>query len=499
MSRRQVIIERGILAAIVLAYVTMGVLYAVLTPRWQAPDEPAHYNYIRHLAETKQFPILQMGDYDQEYLREITNLKFDSRLSVDLIQYESHQPPLYYVLSTPFFILFGGALLPLRLLSVGFGTGLLFVAYATVKQIFPDRGWLALGTTAFIAFVPQHLAMTASVNNDTLAELILALVLFGLIRWLQSEEPASAGQLVGIGAIIGLALLTKVGVYITVPLALIAVWLKFFGPTGRGTPSSETRRTRARHAWVSAMLLLLPALILCAPWLIRNAVAYGNLDILGLKRHEQVVAGQPLSSDMLAAQGGLGFASTFATTTFRSFWAMFGWMAVPIDTRIYLALRLLTILVLLGLFMRLVDSWGAWKSVSPSVLLLGCSGLMTLATFLGYNLTFYQAQGRYLFPALIPLGLAWSVGLDESLHRGNARTIGIVLVLAAGLGAYRWLAQVCDSQWQMAVNGAGAAFMIARWLLPDELRPLFFAAPYPLLAALCAISPFWFIVPYLSP
>ena len=55
---------------------------------------------------------------------------------------------------------------------------------------------------------------------------------------------------------------------------------------------------------------------------------------------------------------------------FRSFWAMFGWMAVPIDTRIYLALRLLTIVVLLGLFMRVVDSWGTGERPSPALLLL---------------------------------------------------------------------------------------------------------------------------------
>ena len=52
-----------LLLAILLVYVFVGTLYAVYTPAWQAPDEPAHFNYIRHLAEQHRFPILKAGDY----------------------------------------------------------------------------------------------------------------------------------------------------------------------------------------------------------------------------------------------------------------------------------------------------------------------------------------------------------------------------------------------------------------------------------------------------
>ncbi len=41
----------------------LGALFAVQTPAWQAPDEPAHYNYVRYLAENGAFPVLHMGDY----------------------------------------------------------------------------------------------------------------------------------------------------------------------------------------------------------------------------------------------------------------------------------------------------------------------------------------------------------------------------------------------------------------------------------------------------
>ncbi|NIV32419.1 MAG: hypothetical protein GWN58_24155, partial [Anaerolineae bacterium] len=80
---------------------------------------------------------------------------------------------LYYLLATPIYLLFDGAVLPLRLLSVLLGAGLLVVAFGAVRTVFPTRPELPLMAAAFIAFIPQHVAMTAGVNNDALAELIV--------------------------------------------------------------------------------------------------------------------------------------------------------------------------------------------------------------------------------------------------------------------------------------------------------------------------------------
>ena len=61
------------LALIVIAYLAIASLYAVRVPAWQAPDEPAHYNYVHELASTGQLPVLRMGDYDQAYLEQLTS------------------------------------------------------------------------------------------------------------------------------------------------------------------------------------------------------------------------------------------------------------------------------------------------------------------------------------------------------------------------------------------------------------------------------------------
>jgi 4-amino-4-deoxy-L-arabinose transferase-like glycosyltransferase len=489
--RKASLTERGVLCAVVAAYVALGVLYATLTPAWQVPDEPAHYAYVRYLVEHRQLPVLRVGDYDQAYLEEIKGQQFAPEYSVDAIRYEFHQPPLYYVLLAPIFALSGGALVPMRLFTVALGAGLVVVAYLVGKSLYPDLAWPALGTAAFVAFVPQHIAMTAGVENDALAELLLGIVLLRLIRWLRSNEPTPLQQHVKTGVLIGLGLLTKTTAYITVPLAVVATALQFW----RASPSG-TRRIDVRPALGVAVALLLPALALGLPWFVRNAVTYGGLDIAGLANHDVVVAGQPRTSDLLAESGWANLSSAFVRTTFRSFWAMFGWMAVPIDWRIYMALRMLALVGAVGFVFRAADArhWPA----KPLVLLL-CSGLMTLGTYLWYNLGFYQAQGRYLFPALIPIALAWTLGLRESMSAGNVLWIGATLALVTAYDAIQVFLRGHGEKWNILIHGLGAAFYGTRWVLKERLDAWLFAAPYVLLAALSAVSPFWFIIPYLTP
>ncbi|MEZ4518983.1 MAG: glycosyltransferase family 39 protein [Chloroflexota bacterium] len=165
---------------VVLGYLVTGTLFAVYTPDWQAPDEPAHYNYVRQLAGGA-LPLMEPGDYDQAYIEAIVGSRFDPALSVDRLTYEDWQPPLYYALQTPVYQLSGGSPLALRLFSVLLGAGVVVLTYFIGRALFPDREWLGLGAAVFVAFLPQHLAVLSSVNNDSLAELIIAALLLLMV------------------------------------------------------------------------------------------------------------------------------------------------------------------------------------------------------------------------------------------------------------------------------------------------------------------------------
>jgi hypothetical protein len=86
------------LVFILIAYLALGTAYALQTPAWQAPDEPAHYNYIQFIAEKHALPILRKGEYDQAYLEEFTRTPQTSRRCRSSRCVRNYAP-LYYLLA----------------------------------------------------------------------------------------------------------------------------------------------------------------------------------------------------------------------------------------------------------------------------------------------------------------------------------------------------------------------------------------------------------------
>ena len=424
---------------IVVTYLFVGTLYAVETPDWQVPDEPAHYNYIRQLAHG-HLPILESGDYDQDYLGRLTNERFPSELPIASVEYEDWQPPLYYLLATPIYLVFDGALTPLRLFSVFLGAGVVLLAYAVAAAVFPDRPLIALGTAAFVAFLPQHVAMMAGVNNDSLTELLIGLALLMALRWVGSDEgPSQRGKskdrcLVALGVVVGLGLVTKASF---APVALVvgaAVW--------RGGERDQRELVRR------LALVFVPALLIAAPWWLRNVVTYGGLDLYGTINHDAVVVGQPRTGWWIDTYGLRAWLERWVTFTFQSFWGQFGWMGVLMPTWLYRALALWSGALVAGFLL--------WRRSAARNLLLGVLGLTVLLVLLMYgyyNVTFVQHQGRYLFPALIPIALGVALATDALLH-------------------------------------------LLR--LPERLRPLTFPAPYLAMAALDLYALWRWLVPALT-
>ncbi|MFQ5594368.1 MAG: hypothetical protein ACE5HA_09485 [Anaerolineae bacterium] len=420
-----------LLTLIIAIYVALGIAYAVYTPAWQVPDEPAHYNYIADLVHTGQLPVLEPGDYPAEYLEEIKAKRFPPSMSVDNIDYEAWQPPLYYLLAVPLFLATAGLpmatqVIALRLLSVAAGAVLLVVAYRVVQVVFGNDTWLALTTTTLVAFIPMHLAISAGINNDTLAELIIAGILLVSLLRLQGRLSRERYVISG-GILYGLGLLTKGTVYPSAAILLAAEvghwWLE--------------GRSRSRPRVVSLFFLFSVSLALSAWWFVRNAVIYGGLDLFGRQRHSAVVAGQWRTVDWIAVYGWGAFWDRAWNFTFKSFWGVFGWMGVFMDQRIYTGLLIATLLGVAGCLLFLIRSLRDPDRLSrrqwASLGLLALSIILTFGAYVWYNLTFVQHQGRYLFPALVPIALFAALGFRELVPRAVQPTaLGL---LVAGLVA----------------------------------------------------------------
>jgi 4-amino-4-deoxy-L-arabinose transferase-like glycosyltransferase len=405
-----------VLALIVLGFVAIGVLYALNTPPWQAPDEPAHYNYVAQVAKSGCCPVLAPGDWDQAALGDLVSAGFPPGADVSRLQYEDHQPPLFYVIGSLAFTLSGGSLLVLRLLSLAFGAGAVIASYVAVARVFPRLPQLALGAAAFVAFLPQFIAISASANNDSLAVLVVsmlavvAMTYLGNPTWLdpqgavQPYDESSRPHAAALGGFTGVAFLTKLTIYLPAAvIAGLAILLRW--RIEKRSPGWLAQQI----GWSAGM-----ALAFGLPWWVRDVTVYGWPDIVGLGRHDAVVVGQPRTAELLSRVGTAEYVREYASTVYHSTLGQFGWMGVPMPPPFYLGIGLFLIFALAGLIV-LAARRRAGPGLCPPqrAALWILAGLMaaTLFGLVDYNLTFVQFQGRYLFPMLIPLALGVAAGL----------------------------------------------------------------------------------------
>jgi 4-amino-4-deoxy-L-arabinose transferase-like glycosyltransferase len=447
-------------------YLVLGASYAARTPAWQSPDEPAHVQVIRQLQANGCCPIIAAGDWDQALLSQLTGARFAPELldALPTIQYEDHQPPLYYLLALPVYTASDGSLLAVRLLSLLIGAGVVTAAYAAARALFPARGWLAVSAAAFTAFIPQHLAMLAAANNDALAELVVALGLLLVIyylrgagerlyalawaaialalagvfvlaalpagdaaplitgaaaaagaaawvlwRWQGEAPPVWIG--LALGAAAGLAFLTKMNAAFIAGVIALAVVLRWW------TAPALTPRQKVTGFLRDGLLAAVVALALGGLWWARNVSVYGFPDLFGLRAHDAVVVGQLRTADWFAQLGPAEGVRHLLQTTFNSAWGQFGWMALPLPDWAYALIWLFLGVIMVGWIIRLarreqppLGAPARWRGLAAVT--LAAAVALVLLQFAYYNTVFYQAQGRYLFPALLPVALAAAMGLE---------------------------------------------------------------------------------------
>jgi hypothetical protein len=234
------------------------------------------------------------------------------------------------------------------------------------------------------------------------------------------------------GLIVGLAVLTK----LVAGVSALLVVLGFLGSALLAADRPAALRRLPRRL-VRAGLV---ALLVSGWWVVRNVLVYDWRDPFGLRRHAQVVVGQPLTSGL-----NLTLIRQMSLTLFHSFWGQFGWMGIPFADRTYDVIATGSVVVAVGI----VAFW--WQVIRgardgrPSEVAMVAPQRWALALLLAevllvalgvvfYNLEYLQPQGRYLFPTLPAVGILAAAGLAE-LFRD--RYVGLALV-AFGL-ALGWL------------------------------------------------------------
>ncbi|GMV37727.1 MAG: hypothetical protein AMXMBFR61_22350 [Fimbriimonadales bacterium] len=359
----------------------VGTRVAEVIPDIGAPDERAHVNYIRHLLRERSFPVFRVGDGEG---------------------YENHQPPLYYLSLVAVGALAGddtkaeGFLLRLATSVIALAT--VWLCYFTMRRLVASDV-LAIAATACAVLLPSYVALSASVSNDPLLILLSCAVLLLCVQGGQERWTYRKG--LGCGVLCGLALLTKTSGVVLVAFAVLAVLLT--------TPGEGVGKRLGL-----AVIVGLVASVIAAPWLARNASLYG--DPLGMKIFEEGFAGSPRAETFIAAFGGGAYLVQWVGWwTLRSLFGVFGYAMLLLPGWIYVVGAIVLLVCAGGMVRaRLRDGDAA---VRRGWALCGLLFALVFLAFLRFNMTYFQAQARYLLPALsslaLFLGVGWSAWLPE--------------------------------------------------------------------------------------
>lgn len=372
-----------------------------------APDERQHANYVQSLLDGRGFPVFQPNSPDAGE------------------HYEDHQPPLYYGVAALFAQVVGvsdvaapGAARLRRLNAIVGGATVLGVFFLAFWGL--ERADIGLGAAAITAFLPMNCALSGAISNDPL--------LYALCTWtlalcaLSIRRGWNWKRAIGVGLLLGGAILTKTtGVGLVVPV-LFAVAYR-------------------RPSWSQVAAAVAIVAVSIGPWWTRNQRLYG--DPLAMGAFNRAFTGSPQADMFIQAEGPYEYwVNRVGWWTARSFFGAFGYLDIWMNetTRpsahtpntIYRLLIVASLVLFLGWLATLRSE--TWREARGVQLMNGLFLLVVIALFLRFNQQYFQAQGRYLYPAIGPIAIALSAGC-WGLWRERGRVLvgvyaGALLVLS---------------------------------------------------------------------
>ena len=403
---------------ILLLFVALGLAYSVINPLHEATDELRHYRFVRYIATYHTLPVQGEG----------------------ACRFQSHHPPLFYLLGAlatgwietgrdvchtppenPFwayryadvgvdnknmylhgadeaFPWTGEALAAhiIRSLNVLIGAGTVWLTWAAGRTIWPRRRALAAGSAAFVAFNPMFLYMSGAINNDVIAAFSGAAVLLACLRLLRDPDGLRWQWGLILGAVYGLALMSKFNmVVVALLIALAATCVAW-------------RQRHWRQWFVVGFLTIVVAAAIAGWWFVRNQLLYG--EPTGLRVLAELWGARDPAASLPIALSELPYAWT-------TLWARFGFGQIPLPEPFYDALRWIVRGSLLGLFIPLLRGRREAPPRDPPIGLiafLAINALLAFAVLFNYMLVSPAgAMGRFFFPGLPALSLLIFYGLSR--------------------------------------------------------------------------------------
>lgn len=411
---------RRVLLVALACFGALGVVYSVVVPLFEAPDELWHFSFIRVLATERALPVQPTEGKDM-WLR------------------EAGQPPLYYLLMAPLvgvmdtadfpdYVRFNvahpavtagsdsrtpnvfihtpherfpyrGSVLAIHLvraLTTAWGIGTVVGAYHLAREIAPHRLTLALATATLTAFNPHFVFISSVVNNDACAACLCTLVLWRLVRFVRSARDLPSTAM--LGALLGLALLSKMSALALVGLAGLALALAWY------------RERNLSALLIHGALIFGIAALIGAWWYVRNWALYGD-----------PLAWNVWLIDIAESTiGPLELIRQFRRVA-TSYWSPYDGL---FPVWVFWGFGLLALVAVAGWLrtIRRVMAGAHERAAGQSalstegMLLVGAWFVMLFASLVKYMLTTPSDEGRLLFPGIAAFSLLLALGIEQAIE-----------------------------------------------------------------------------------
>jgi 4-amino-4-deoxy-L-arabinose transferase-like glycosyltransferase len=435
-----------LLAAILMLSLIHGGMYASYMPAWGLVDEEQHFHYIQSLVEQHFIPVTGKAMLSPEIVDSVFETRRwerfmwpapSSRNTADMglegQSYEGYQPPLYYLVLAPLYSIWPGSILSrlfaLRWASVALSLVSVLLVFQTARYLFGSRSPLPYLAALFLAIVPERAAAVARVNNDVAVEVMGSAVIL-LCTFISLRGPSWRSSLV-VGVTFGMAVLAKVsGGLLIVPIAM-SFW----------------RSRSDRRVLLHALLAGCAALIVAAPWAVRNLRVYG--DLTGSRGFDRI-ANLPLPA--FSVQG----LAAAVWDLWRHFWYVWwkgatasgNWLTFVAD----MLLVVLLVLSIVGLVeyvrrLRVTETQARNTYVlAVYVVAILTYAVMIVLGYFGSNFPLFGGrllvpvvapviQGRYFLPVIGPVVILFTLGLWQQRLRSVLLPAAVAAIGALSLGS----------------------------------------------------------------
>lgn len=381
-----------------------------------APDELQHVVLAGRVASGEPYPRIIVGDPKLDF------------------NYQSHQAPLFYYLTSAWMKVVGAnqtiafaksiqeqevpALLSelkenklssfggqeaiqkeglrIRFLNALIG-GLTVLGCFAMGLYATTRASVGIAAALVSSLLPMNIALSGSISNDPLLFCLCTWVIALIVRALSPEfspsgETICIKQALLIGLLVGLAFLTKTSALLLVPVGIVAM--------------IAGRDKLPLKKMVPAVFL---ALLIGGIWWGRNQSVYGEPFVL--KTFQEAFQGRsPLAADMIARVGASTYWSNVLQIASYSLLGVFSYMDIYLPEVVYKLATIIYVAVAMGAMV----SWLRNRTpISASTWVLASCGLVTFLLFVQFNQQFFQAQARYLLPAIGPIAVLFGSGLHS--------------------------------------------------------------------------------------